>query len=52
MISDNKEVLIIFHEDAVNDDDVKKKQKTASIWTNYSTFTKVLVTLFSKLIEE
>ncbi len=52
MISDNKEVLIIFHEDAVNDDDVKKKQKTAAIWTNYSTFTKVLVTLFSKLIEE
>ncbi len=52
MISDNKEVLITFHEDAVNDDDVKKKQKTAAIWTNYSAFIKVLVTLFSKLNEE
>src|SRR5208283_1827681 len=29
MISDNKEVLIAFHEDATNDEDVKKKDKTA-----------------------
>jgi sugar-specific transcriptional regulator TrmB len=52
MISDNKEVLITFHENAVNDDDVKKKQKTTAIWTNYGAFIKVLITLFSKLTEE
>ena len=51
MISDNKEVLITFHEDAANDEDVKKKHKTAAIWTNYSAFVKILETLFSKLIE-
>jgi len=52
MISDNNEVLITFHEDAVNDDDVKKKKKTAAIWTNYSAFVKVFITLFSKLTEK
>ena len=52
MISDNNEVLITFHEDAANDDDVKKKGKTAAIWTNYSAFVKIFVKLFSKLIEE
>ncbi len=52
MISDNKEVLIAFHEDAANDEDVKKKDKTAAIWTNYSAFVKVLRMLFSKLNEE
>jgi len=52
MISDNKEVLIAFHEkDAANDEDVKKKDKTAAIWTNYSAFVKVLRMLFSKLAE-
>ncbi|MGA2682539.1 MAG: helix-turn-helix domain-containing protein [Candidatus Bathyarchaeia archaeon] len=49
MISDNKEVLIAFHEDAVNDDEVKKKNKTAAIWTNYSAFIKILQLLFTKL---
>jgi HTH-type transcriptional regulator, sugar sensing transcriptional regulator len=52
MISDNKEVLIAFHEkDAENDEDAKKKDKTAAIWTNYSAFVKVLRMLFSKLAE-
>jgi sugar-specific transcriptional regulator TrmB len=51
MISDNKEVLITFHEDAT-DDDIKKKQKTTAIWTNYSPFIKVLSTLFGKLQQE
>jgi sugar-specific transcriptional regulator TrmB len=50
MISDNKEVLIAFHEkDAANDEDAKKKFKTAALWTNYSAFTKVLGMLFSKM---
>lgn len=52
MICDDKEILIIFHEkDRANDDDVKKKNKTAAIWTNYSAFIKVLGMLFSKLTE-
>jgi sugar-specific transcriptional regulator TrmB len=52
MISDNKEVLITFHEkDTVNDEDVKKKDKTTAIWTNYNAFIKVLRMLFSKLNE-
>ena len=49
MISDDKEVLIGFHEDAANDEDAKKKYKTAAIWTNYSAFIKILQMLFSKL---
>jgi len=52
MISDNKEVLITFHEDAVNSEDIKKKQKTTAIWTNYGAFVQVLLTLFSKMTEE
>ncbi len=52
MISDNKEVLITFHEkDAANDEDVRKKDKTTAIWTNYNAFIKVLRMLFSKLNE-
>ncbi len=52
MISDNKEVLITFHEkDTANDEDVKKKDKTTAIWTNYNAFIKVLRMLFSKLTE-
>ncbi len=43
MISDNKEVLIAFHEkDSVKDEDAKKKYETAAIWTNYNAFVKVL----------
>jgi len=49
MISDNKEVLIAFHEKEASDEDAKKKFKTAAIWTNYSAFIKVLHTLFSKM---
>ena len=52
MISDDKEVLIAFHEnDASNEGDVKKKVKTAAIWTNYDAFVRTLQALFSKLIE-
>ena len=37
MISDNKEVLIAFHEkESANEEDAKKKYKTAAIWTNYN----------------
>ncbi len=50
MISDQKEVLIAFHErDVTNEDEVKKKFRTAAIWTNYSAFVNILQTLFSKL---
>lgn len=52
MISDSKEVLITFHEDAINSEDIKKKPKTTAIWTNYTPFIKVLVTLFDKMTEE
>lgn len=52
MISDNKEILIIFHEkDRASEDETKKKEKTAAIWTNYTAFIKVLVLLFAKLVE-
>ena len=50
MISDNKEVLIAFHEGSeVNSSDAKKKFKTAAIWTNYSAFIKLLRLLFANL---
>jgi sugar-specific transcriptional regulator TrmB len=49
MISDNKEVLIAFHEKETEDEDAKKKYRTAAIWTNYSAFIKILRTLFSKM---
>ena len=49
MISDNKEVLIAFHEKEADDDDAKKKYRTAAIWTNYTAFIKILRTLFSKM---
>jgi len=53
MISDNKEVLITFHEKGTTDDqDVKKKDRTAAIWTNFNAFVKLLQVLFSKLLEE
>jgi sugar-specific transcriptional regulator TrmB len=51
MISDNKEVIIVFHEkDSENDENPKKKNKTAAIWTNYSAFVRILEKLFSELI--
>ncbi len=53
IISDNKEVLIAFHEkDSPNDSDVKKKVRTAAIWTNYNAFVGILQMLFCKLIEK
>jgi HTH-type transcriptional regulator, sugar sensing transcriptional regulator len=53
MISDNKEVLIAFHEKECegNDDGAKKKYRTAAIWTNYSALVNTLQVLFSKLAE-
>jgi len=52
IISDNKELLIAFHENDTTSDDVKKKNKTAAIWTNYSAFIKILGALFAKLTED
>lgn len=49
MISDSKEVLITFNEDATGSDDSKKKSRTAGIWTNYSALVKILCMLFSKI---
>lgn len=52
MISDNKEVLISFHEkDNEDTDDIKKKYRTAAIWTNYKALVNTLQTLFSKLTQ-
>lgn len=53
MISDNKEVLIAFHEkDTEDSDEVKKKYRTAAIWTNYKALVNTLQTLFGKLTAE
>ena len=53
MISDNKEVLIAFHEkDSDSQDDIKKKDRTAAIWTNYHALVNTLQMLFSKLTQE
>jgi len=53
MISDNKEVLIAFHEkDNDSQDDVKKKDRTVAIWTNYSALVNTLQMLFLKLTQE
>jgi hypothetical protein len=49
MVSDDKEVLIAFHEEDSCDSDTKKKFRTAAIWTNYSVFVKTLQMLFTKL---
>lgn len=52
MISDNKEVLIAFHEkDVESEDESKKKYRTAAIWTNYSALVNTLQLLFSKLTQ-
>jgi sugar-specific transcriptional regulator TrmB len=53
MIADNKEVLIAFHEkDTEDSDDMKKKYRTAAIWTNYKALVNTLQTLFGKLTGE
>jgi HTH-type transcriptional regulator, sugar sensing transcriptional regulator len=50
MIIDNKELLIIFHENGVTSENGDKmKFKTSAIWTNYSAFIWTLKTLFQKL---
>lgn len=49
IISDNKEVLIAFHEKDTDDEETKKKFRTAAIWTNYSAFVKILKTLFAEI---
>ena len=52
MIADNREVMIAFHEkDSDSEDDVKKKYRTAAIWTNYSALVNTLQMLFSKLVQ-
>ena len=53
MIADNKEVMIAFHEkDSEGEDEVKKKYRTAAIWTNYSALVNTLQMLFSKLAQD
>jgi sugar-specific transcriptional regulator TrmB len=50
MISDEKEVLIAFHEsDHSEENPEKKKYRTIAIWTNYSAFICTFEMLFSKL---
>lgn len=52
MISDNKEILIAFHEkDSGEDEDTKKKYRTTAIWTNYTALVNTLQVLFGKLTE-
>src|SRR5665647_987186 len=52
MISDNKEVMIAFHEkDSEDKDDSKKKYRTAAIWTNYTALVNTLQVLFYKLAQ-
>lgn len=52
MISDNKEVMIAFHEkDTDEKDNSKRKYRTAAIWTNYTAFVNTLQVLFSKLAQ-
>ncbi len=49
MISDNKEVLIAFHEKTADGEDTKKKYRTVAIWTNYAALVNTLAILFAKL---
>jgi sugar-specific transcriptional regulator TrmB len=49
MISDSKEILIAFHEKDGDCDEVKKKFRTAAIWTNYNALVNTLEVLFTKL---
>ncbi len=51
MISDDREVLISFHEKEGDEEEAKKKCRTAAIWTNYGAFIKVLKLLFSKMTQ-
>jgi len=49
MISDNKEVLIVFHEKNNDSEAGVRRYRTAAIWTNYSALVNMLQVLFSKL---
>jgi hypothetical protein len=50
MISDQKELLIAFHDDDVaNETGDKKKYRTVALWTNYNAFISTLQMLFLKL---
>lgn len=51
MISDNKEVLIVFHEKNNDSEAGVRRYRTAAIWTNYSALVNMLQVLFSKLKE-
>ncbi|MCW4007951.1 MAG: helix-turn-helix domain-containing protein [Candidatus Bathyarchaeota archaeon] len=52
MISDKKELLIAFQdEDNAGQDEEKRRDKTAAIWTNYNAFIWTLQMLFLKLME-
>ena len=51
MISDQKELLIAFHDsDVTNETGDKKKFKTVALWTNYAAFISILQMLFLKLL--
>jgi sugar-specific transcriptional regulator TrmB len=51
MISDKKELLMVFHEAGASKEmGEKKKFKTVAIWTNYDAFVSTLQTLFSKML--
>jgi len=50
MISDKKEVLIVFHEKDEEEKDSKKKNRTTAIWTNYNALVNPLQVLFKKLM--
>ncbi len=49
IISDDKEVLISFHEKVGDQDEAKRKCRTAAIWTNYSAFVNLSLALFLKM---
>jgi len=51
MISDQKELLIAFHDsDVANETGDKKKFRTVALWTNYTAFINTLQMLFYKLL--
>jgi hypothetical protein len=54
MVSDGKELLIVFHEGDVPNAPTagdKKEDRTAAIWTNYNAFVWTLQMLFSEMLE-
>jgi sugar-specific transcriptional regulator TrmB len=52
MISDDKEVLIAYHNSAVSSETSnKKKFRSVALWTNCNAFVSTLATLFSKMLD-